>query len=231
MTVSGKGDVTLELEGKNELTGGSGDRGNQNRRANGICVIEGIGQYGESLPAGKLTIQGKEGSSLSATGGSGTKNGGDGISAYELELVDATVTAIGGVETKKDSNIKNSKLIANGGIYTNGKFTVGEGGEVIAIGKDAKTTDGKAEGGNALGFWGIGSGYEVQKGGKLTAIGGNAESESGDAREAMPSGESMAASCPPVRLRSSAAMPSRARARPPAAMLSREIAITLSGSR
>ena len=120
MTVSGKGDVTLELEGKNELTGGSGDRGNQNRRANGICVIEGIGQYGESLPAGKLTIQGKEGSSLSATGGSGTKNGGDGISAYELELVDATVTAIGGVETKKDSNIKNSKLIANGGIYTNG---------------------------------------------------------------------------------------------------------------
>ena len=44
-----------------------------------------------------------------------------------------------------------------------------------------KTTDGKAQGGNALGFWGIGSGYEVQKGGKLTAIGGNAESESGDA--------------------------------------------------
>ena len=181
LTVSGSGDVTLELEGKNELKGGSRDRGNQNRRANGICVIEGIGQYGESLPAGKLTIQGKEGSSLSATGGSGTKNGGDGISAYELELVDATVTAIGGVETKKDSNIKNSKLTANGGIYTNGKFIVGEGGEVIAIGKDTKTTDGKAQGGNALGFWGIGSGYEVQKGGKLTAIGGNAESESGDA--------------------------------------------------
>ena len=181
VTVSGTGDVTLELEGKNELTGGSGDRGNQNRRANGICVIEGTGQYGESLPAGKLTIQGKEGSSLSATGGSGTKNGGDGISAYELELVDATVTATGGVETKKDSNIKNSKLIANGGIWNNGKFTVGEGGEVIAIGKDTKTTDGKAQGGNALVFWGRGSGYEVQKGGKLTAIGGNAESESGDA--------------------------------------------------
>ena len=95
--------------------------------------------------------------------------------------MDATVTATGGVETKKDSNIKNSKLIANGGIYTNGKFIVGEGSEVIAIGKDAKTTDGKAQGGNALGFWSIGSGYEVQKGGKLTAIGGNAESESGDA--------------------------------------------------
>lgn len=187
VTVSGKGGVTLELDGKNELTGGSGDRGNQNRRADGIHVSEGWDQYGSSFPGGKLTIQGKEGSSLSATGGSGTENGGDGISAYELELVDATVTATGGagggsgVETKKDSNIKNSKLIANGGIYTNGKFTVGEGGEVIAIGNDAKTTEGKAQGGTALGFWDRGSGYEVQKGGKLTAIGGNAESESGDA--------------------------------------------------
>ena len=29
VTVSGTGDVTLELDGKNELTGGSGDRGNR----------------------------------------------------------------------------------------------------------------------------------------------------------------------------------------------------------
>ena len=185
VTVSGTGDVTLELDGKNELTGGSGDRGNQNRRANGILATGGWDQYGSSVPGGKLTIQGKEGSSLSATGGAGTGESdnydGYGIRAGKLDLMDATVTATGGVETEKDSNIKNSKLIANGGIGTNGKFTVGEGGEVIAIGKDVKTTDGKAQGGNALGFWGIGSGYEVQKGGKLTAIGGNAESESGDA--------------------------------------------------
>ena len=185
VTIQSNGDVTLELEGKNELTGGSTSSG----KGSGIRV-GGWSQYGSSLPGGKLTIQGKEGSSLSATGGSDmgkTINSGYGIQTYELDLVDATVTATGGadggsgVETKKDSNIKNSKLIANGGIYTNGKFTVGEGGEVIAIGNDAKTTDGKAEGGNALGFWGSGSGYEVQKGGKLTAIGGNAESESGDA--------------------------------------------------
>ena len=174
VTVSGTGDVTLELDGKNELTGGSGYTGG--RKAAGIVVAS---------DDAKLTIQGKEGSSLSATGGAGTGEsdnyGGYGIRAGKLDLVDATVTATGGVETQKDSNIKNSKLIANGGIWTNGKFTVGEGGEVIAIGKDAKTTDGKAQGGNALGFWGIGSSYEVQKGGKLTAIGGNAESESGDA--------------------------------------------------
>ena len=184
LTVSGTGGVTLELEGKNELTGGSTSAG----KGDGIRVTESWNQYGGSVPGGKLTIQGKEGSSLSATGGSDmgkTSNRGYGILAYELDLVDATVTVtssdVDGVYALKDSNIKNSKLIANGGIYTNGKFTVGEGGEVIAIGKDKKTTDGKAQGGTALGFWSIGSGYEVQKGGKLTAIGGNAESESGDA--------------------------------------------------
>ena len=174
VTVSGTGNVTLELDGKNELTGGSGYTGG--RKAAGVVVAS---------DDAKLTIQGKEGSSLSATGGAGTGESdnydGYGILAGKLDLMDATVTATGGVETEKDSNIKNSKLIANGGIGTNGKFTVGEGGEVIAIGKDVKTTDGKAQGGIALGFWGIGSGYEVQKGGKLTAIGGNAESESGDA--------------------------------------------------
>ena len=175
VTVSGTGNVTLELDGKNELTGGSGYTGG--RKAAGVVVAS---------DDAKLTIQGKEGSSLSATGGAGTGESdnydGYGIRAGKLDLMDATVTATGGVETEKDSNIKNSKLIANGGIGTNGKFTVGEGGEVIAIGKDVKTTDGKAQGGNALGFWGIGSGYEVQKGGKLTAIGGNAESESGNAK-------------------------------------------------
>ena len=143
VTVSGTGNVTLELDGKNELTGGSGYTGG--RKAAGVVVAS---------DDAKLTIQGKEGSSLSATGGAGTGESdnydGYGIRAGKLDLMDATVTATGGVETEKDSNIKNSKLIANGGIGTNGKFTVGEGGEVIAIGKDVKTTDGKAQGGNAL---------------------------------------------------------------------------------
>ena len=181
VTVSGYGDVTLELDGKNELTGGSGYTGG--RKAVGIIVAS---------DDAKLTIQGKEGSSLSATGGAGTGEsdnyGGDGIKANKLDLVDATVTATGGagggsgVDTGGEFNIKNSKLTANGGIgIAYGKVIVGEGSEVIAIGKDAKTTEGKAQGGTALTFWGIGSGYEVQKGGKLTAIGGNAESESGDA--------------------------------------------------
>lgn len=194
LTVSGKGNVMLELEGKNELTGGnSGDYGKR-----GIS----------SSDKGKLTIQGKEGSSLSTTGGSGTKGGSFGIYANgKLDLVNATVTATGGfgggtgIYANDDVNIKNSKLTAKGsgqlhpgedtskgggtGISVSGerKVVVGKGSEVIAIGGDDKATDRDARGGDALISWGsgVGSGYEVQKGGKLTAIGGNAESKKGNA--------------------------------------------------
>ena len=194
VTVSGTGDVTLELEGKNELTGGnSGAKGEK-----------GISSSGK----GKLTIQGKEGSSLSTTGGSGTKGGSIGIYANgKLDLVNATVTATGGfgggtgIYANDEVNIKNSKLTAKGSdqlhpgedtstgggtgisVYKEGKLVVGKGSEVIAIGGDDKAVKRKAQGGIALRFWGsgVGSGYEVQRGGKLTAIGGNAESESGDA--------------------------------------------------
>ena len=190
--IEGTGDVTLELEGKNELTGGnSGD----------------IGTRGITSGKGKLTIQGKEGSSLSATGGSGTQGGTFGICATsgKLDLVNATVTATGGfgggtgISANDEVNIKNSKLTAKGGgqlhpgedtstgggtgisVYKEGKLVVGEGSEVIAIGGDDKTVKRSAWGGAALRFLGtgVGCGYEVQKGGKLTAIGGNAESKSG----------------------------------------------------
>ena len=192
MTVSGSGDVTLELEGKNELKGGSsGDYGTR----------------GITSGKGKLTIQGKEGSSLSTTGGSGTKGGSFGICATsgKLDLVNATVTATGGfgggsgISANDEVNIKNSKLTAKGGgqlhpgedtstgggtgisLFVKGKVVVGEGSEVIAIGGDHKTVKRSAWGGAALRFLGtgVGCGYEVQKGGKLTAIGGNAESKSG----------------------------------------------------
>ena len=193
MTVSGSGDVTLELEGKNELTGGNSGA---------------YGTRGITSGKGKLTIQGKEGSSLSTTGGSGTKGGSFGICAStgKLDLVDATVTATGGVggggsgiSANDEVNIKNSKLTAKGGgqlhpgedtstgggtgisLFAKGKVVVGEGSEVIAIGGDDKTVKRSAWGGAALRFYGtgVGCGYEVQKGGKLTAIGGNAESKSG----------------------------------------------------
>lgn len=206
VTVSGTGDVMLELDGKNELTGGSSDDYGKS----------GISSSGK----GKLTIQGKEGASLSATGGSSTYSGepsliscGEGITASSgLDLVNATVTATGGASSGRasggngmfvggDLNIKNSKLTAKGGgqlnpgedtstgggsgiyLFGAGKLIVGEGSEVIAIGGDDKAVKRNAQGGNALRLWGTGvdRGYEVQKGGKLTVIGGNAESENGSA--------------------------------------------------
>ena len=190
--IEGTGDVTQEMEGKNELTGGNS---------------RDFGTRGITSGKGKLTIQGKEGSSLSTTGGSGTKGGSFGICATsgKLDLVNATVTATGGfgggsgISANDEVNIKNSKLTAKGGgqlhpgedtstgggtgisLFVKGKVVVGEGSEVIAIGGDHKTVKKSAWGGAALRFLGtgVGCGYEVQKGGKLTAIGGNAESKSG----------------------------------------------------
>ena len=205
VTISSSAGVKLELEGKNELTGGSTSSG----KGSGIRVSE-VWNGNANVPGGKLTIQGKEGSSLSATGGSGERYGGSGIRAYELELVDATVTATGGAggirggsgvyTTNSDElNIKNSKLIASGGasgsqqvvgndestgggygIHTeSAKVIVGEGSEVIATGGSDKTENRDARGGTALDFYH--GGYEVQKGGKLTAMGGKAKSGSGEA--------------------------------------------------
>ena len=188
--IEGTGNVTLELEGKNELTGGNSGA---------------YGTRGITSGKGKLTIQGKEGSSLSTTGGSGTQGGSFGICATsgKLDLVDATVTATGGVggggsgiSANDEVNIKNSKLTAKGGgqlhpgedtstgggtgisLFVKGKLVVGEGSEVIAIGGDHKTVKKSAQGGAGISVSFNGS-CEVQKGGKLTAIGGNAESKSG----------------------------------------------------
>ena len=190
--IEGTGVSSKELEGKTELTGGNSGY---------------YGTRGITSGKGKLTIQGKEGSSLSTTGGSGTQGGSFGICATsgKLDLVNATVTATGGfgggtgISANDEVNIKNSKLTAKGGgqlhpgedtstgggtgisLFVKGKVVVGEGSEVIAIGGDHKTMKKSAWGGAALRFYGtgVGCGYEVRKGGKLTAIGGNAESKSG----------------------------------------------------
>ena len=130
VTIEGTGDVKLELDGKNELTvGNSGDYGKR-----------GISSSGK----GKLTIQGKEGSSLSATGSSGTQGGSFGIYANgKLDLVNATVTATGGVGggagicANDDVNIKNSKLTAKGSdqLYPGEDTSTGGGTGISVSGK------------------------------------------------------------------------------------------------
>ena len=194
LTIEGKGNVTLELEGKNELTSGSG-------------TFKGTygDQKGYGIDATKnssLTIKGNEGSSLTANGGSG---GGTGIYGYNLELDNADVTANGGsggsgmadgVCTGGQLNIKHSKLTATGGSkeatgnksaygsrgiynYSTEGTVIGEGSEVVATGGNVKSENGEANGGEGISFYY--GGLEIQKGGKLTATGGKAESEKGKA--------------------------------------------------
>ena len=198
MTIEGKGKVTLELDGKTELTGGSGtfkDRYDNDQKGYGI----------DATKNNSLTIKGNKDSSLTANGGFG---GGCGIYAYGLELDNADVTANGGsggsggsgvadgVCTGGQFNIKHSKLTATGGSreatgdksvygnrgiysYSTEGIVIGEGSEVVATGGNAKSENGAAQGGRGIGFYY--GGVEIQKGGKLTAIGGNAESEKGKA--------------------------------------------------
>ena len=195
MTIEGKGKVTLELDGKTELTGGSGtfkDRYDNDQKGYGI----------DATKNNSLTIKGNEGSSLTANGGVG---GGCGIYAYGLELDNADVTANGGsggfgtsdgVCTGGQLNIKHSKLTATGGSreatgnksvngsrgiynYSSKGTVIGEGSEVVATGGNVKSENGEANGGEGISFYY--GGLEIQKGGKLTATGGNAESESGKA--------------------------------------------------
>ena len=195
MTIEGKGKVTLELDGKTELTGGSGtfkDRYDNDQKGYGI----------DATKNNSLTIKGNEGSSLTANGGVG---GGCGIYAYGLELDNADVTANGGsggfgtsdgVCTGGQLNIKHSKLTATGGSreatgnksvygsrgiynYSTEGTVIGEGSEVVATGGNVKSENGEANGGEGISFYY--GGLEIQKGGKLTATGGNAESESGKA--------------------------------------------------
>ena len=129
VTIEGTGNVTLELDGKNELKGGNSGA---------------YGERGISSGRGKLTIQGKEGSSLSATGGSGTKGGSLGIRTNgKLDLVNATVTATGGfgggtgIYANDDVNIKNSKFTAKGGDQLRpGEDTSTGGGTGISVYKE-----------------------------------------------------------------------------------------------
>ena len=197
MTIKGKGNVTLELDGKTELTGGSGT----------FKDIYGDDQKGCGIESRShsLTVKGNKDSSLTANGGVG---GGKGIYANGLELDNADVTANGGSGGSGDSsvadgvctggqfNIKHSKLTATGGSreatgdksvygsrgiysYSSEGIVIGEGSEVVATGGNAKSENGAAQGGRGIGFYY--GGVEIQKGGKLTAIGGNAESEKGKA--------------------------------------------------
>lgn len=138
MNITGKGDVTLELDGKNELISGS-------------STVDGshAGLYSEDLD-GTLTLTdaNKDGGSLTAKGGYSKDYrfaSSSGICAKDLSIIDTSITAIGGDVGGSSScggtglhadvlNMTGSSLSATGGSVSNSTSDSSSGGTGLSIG-------------------------------------------------------------------------------------------------
>lgn len=138
MNITGKGDVTLELDGKNELISGS-------------STVDGshAGLYSEDLD-GTLTLTdaNKDGGSLTAKGGYSKDYrfaSSSGICAKDLSIIDTSITAIGGDVGGSSScggtglsadvlNMTGSSLSATGGSVNNSTADYSSGGFGLSIG-------------------------------------------------------------------------------------------------
>lgn len=167
MNISGTGDVTLELDGKNELTGGSGvkmDKWNDHK-----IVSDGLGS---TDLGGTLTITGSGNSdaSLIAKGADSPEDSssfvkpGDGLNANNLVIEDASVTAIGGNRFDHDISIEYS----------------GDGLSATDLTITGSTVT--AKGGNSLCYAGTGvsAGVLSMTGSSLSAVGGSVSNSTGD---------------------------------------------------
>ena len=177
VTVSGTGDVTLELDGKNELTGGTGLKSYDIDRAGAGLRAEG---------KGTTTIEDRDGNgSLVATGGTLTVSDTMGKSSYAAsgrgidgaEIAGGNVIGKGG-DIISDVSDSGGKFFGAGtGILTK-KIS---GGIVEAIGGDVTGIDGKdgmiiVTAGQGLGGDGYANAYSGPieiSGGTVKATGGN----------------------------------------------------------
>ena len=177
VTVSGSGNVTLELDGKNELTGGTGLKNYDIDRAGAGLRAEG---------KGTTTIEDKDGNgSLVATGGTLTVSDTMGKSTYAAsgrgidgaEIAGGNVIGKGG-DIISDVSDSGGKFFGAGtGILTK-KIS---GGIVEAIGGDVTGIDGKdgmiiVTAGQGLG----GDGYANAYGGPIEISGGTVKATGGN---------------------------------------------------
>ena len=177
MTVQGKGNVTLELDGKNELTGGTGLKNYDIARAGAGLRAEG---------KGTTTIEDKDGNgSLVATGGTLTVSDTMGKSTYAAsgrgidgaEIAGGNVIGKGG-DIISDVSDSGGKFFGAGtGILTK-KIS---GGIVEAIGGDVTGIDSKdgmiiVTAGQGLG----GDGYANAYGGPIEISGGTVKATGGN---------------------------------------------------
>ena len=176
VTVSGNGDVTLELDGKNELKGGTG------RRQPSVYRGSGLDSYDQT---GTLTITDEDkNGSLTAVGGdhvgvvSDSRYGGNGIFAKNLTISGATVTAVGGgADDRGSSNVHQNGSVGGDGIcaYGSVKFS---NATVTATGGSTFSDNTAVWGGIGLEITSSGE-FIIDSGTNLTVTGGSAESETG----------------------------------------------------
>ena len=181
MNITGKGDVTLELDGKNELISGSST-------ADGSHA----GLYSEDLD-GTLTLTDadKDGGSLTAKGGYSKDYrfaSSGGICAKDLSIIDTSITAIGGDVGGSSShggtglsadvlNMTGSSLSATGGSVNNSTDDYSAGCFGLRIGNYRNLKSNISDSHiSAIGGNNSGSGKEVEGGMGAIIIGTAADS-------------------------------------------------------
>lgn len=181
MNITGKGDVTLELDGKNELISGSST-------ADGSHA----GLYSRHLD-GTLTLTDadKDGGSLTAKGGYSKDYrfaSSSGICAKDLSIIDTSITAIGGDVGGSSScggtglsadvlNMTGSSLSATGGSVNNSTNDSSIGGYGLSIGNYRQLKSNISDSHiSAIGGNNSGSGKEVVGGMGAAIIGTAADS-------------------------------------------------------
>lgn len=141
MNITGKGDVTLELDGKNELIGGSSTADPVDDSHAGLYSWRLDGTL-------TLTDADKDGGSLTAKGGYSEDSSfasSDGIRAKDLSIIDTSITAVGGdvggssfrggTGLSADVlNMTGSSLSATGGSVSNSTDDYSSGGFGLGIG-------------------------------------------------------------------------------------------------
>lgn len=208
MNISGTGDVTLELDGKNELISGSSTYDSAHGSLAGLH---------SGLLDGTLTLTDadKDGGSLTAKGGYSKDSGyvsSDGICAKDLSIIDTSITAVGGDVGGSLSyggtglsadvlNMTGSSLSATGGSVNNSTADYSSGGlglgignydslksnisdsHISAIGGNSSSSGKKVEGGTGASIIGNADDSYLIDHVTLLAQGGNAQaSGSGNAK-------------------------------------------------
>lgn len=184
MNISGTGDVTLELDGKNELISGSSTYDSAHGSLAGLH---------SGLLDGTLTLTDadKDGGSLTAKGGYSKDSGyvsSDGIYAKDLSIIDTSITAVGGDVGGSLSyggtglsadvlNMTGSSLSATGGSVNNSTDDYSSGGTGLGIGNyDGLKSNISDSHISAIGGNSSGSGKKVEGGTGAIIIGTAADS-------------------------------------------------------